>query len=43
MPTKKTKSFKEMFSLYRQKKLEDEFFRLQKYGAKKAKEMKLNR
>ncbi|MBI4684612.1 MAG: hypothetical protein HY755_05395 [Nitrospirae bacterium] len=42
MPTKKTKSFKEMFSLYRQEKLEDEFFKLQKYGVKKAREMKLS-
>lgn len=37
----KSQLFREMFNLYRQEKLEDEFFRLQKYGAKKAKEMKL--
>jgi len=37
----KSQLFRDMFNLYRQEKLEDEFFRLQKYGAKKAKEMKL--
>jgi hypothetical protein len=37
----KSQLFREMFNLYRQEKLEDEFFRLQKYGAKKSKEMKL--
>ncbi|MBM4141948.1 MAG: CopG family transcriptional regulator [Nitrospira sp.] len=37
----KSQLFREMFNLYRQEKLEDEFFRLQKYGTKKAKEMKL--
>jgi len=37
----KSQLFREMFNLYRQERLEDEFFRLQKYGAKKAKEMKL--
>jgi hypothetical protein len=37
----KSQLFREMFSLYRQEKLEDEFFRLQRYGAKKAKIMKL--
>jgi len=37
----KSQLFREMFNLYRQEKLEDEFFRLQRYGAKKAKEMKL--
>jgi len=37
----KSQLFREMFNLYRQEKLEDEFFRLQKYGAKKVKEMKL--
>lgn len=37
----KSQLFREMFSLYRQEKLEDEFFRLQRYGAKKAKMMKL--
>lgn len=37
----KSQLFREMFSFYRQEKLEGEFFRLQKYGAKKAKEMKL--
>ncbi len=33
--------FREMFNIYRQEKLEDEFYRLQKYGAKKARGMKL--
>jgi hypothetical protein len=37
----KSQLFREMFTIYRQEKLEDEFFRLQKYGAKRAKEMKL--
>ena len=37
----KSQLFREMFSLYRLKKLEDEFFSLQRYGAKKAREMKL--
>lgn len=37
----KSQLFRDMFNLYRQEKLEDEFFRLQKYGVKKAKEMKL--
>jgi len=37
----KSQLFRDMFNLYKQEKLEDEFFRLQKYGAKKAKEMKL--
>jgi len=37
----KSQLFREMFNLYKQEKLEDEFFRLQKYGTKKAKEMKL--
>jgi predicted DNA-binding protein len=37
----KSQLFREMFNLYKQEKLEDEFFRLQRYGAKKAKEMKL--
>lgn len=37
----KSQLFREMFNFYRQEKLEDEFFRLQKYGARKAKEMKL--
>jgi metal-responsive CopG/Arc/MetJ family transcriptional regulator len=37
----KSQLFRDMFNLYRQEKLEDEFFRLQKYGAKKTKEMKL--
>lgn len=30
----KSQLFREMFSLYRQESLEDEFFRLQRYGAK---------
>jgi hypothetical protein len=37
----KSQLFREMFNLYRQERLKDEFFRLQKYGAKKSKEMKL--
>jgi len=37
----KNKLFREMSNLYRQEKLEDEFSRLQKYGVKKAREMKL--
>ncbi|MBM4137022.1 MAG: CopG family transcriptional regulator [Nitrospira sp.] len=37
----KSQLFREMFNLYRQEKLEDEFYRLQKYGGKKAREMKL--
>ena len=37
----KSQLFREMFSIYRQEKLEGEFLRLQKYGTKKAKEMKL--
>ena len=36
----KSQLFREMFILYRQEKLEDEFLKLQKYGAKKAREMK---
>lgn len=34
--------FREMFSFYRQEKLENEFFSIQKYGAKKVREMKLS-
>jgi hypothetical protein len=37
----KSQLFREMFNLYRQEKLEEEFCRLQKYGIKKAREMKL--
>lgn len=37
----KSQLFREMFSLYREERLEDGFFRLQKYGVKKAREMKL--
>lgn len=37
----KSQLFRDMFNLYRQEKLEDEFYRLQKYGAKKARRMKL--
>jgi len=37
----KSQLFREMFIFYRQEKLENEFFRLQKYGVKKAREMKL--
>lgn len=37
----KSQLFREIFSLYRQEKMEDEFLRLQRYGIKKAKEMKL--
>ncbi|MDI6890667.1 MAG: hypothetical protein QMC83_06995 [Thermodesulfovibrionales bacterium] len=37
----KSQLFREMFNFYRQERLEDEFFRLQKYGAKKARGMKL--
>jgi len=37
----KSQLFREMFRLYRQDKLEEEFFTMQRYGFKKAKEMKL--
>jgi hypothetical protein len=37
----KSQLFREMFNIYRQEKLEDEFYRLQKYGVKKAQEMKI--
>ena len=33
--------FREVFSFYKEEKLRDEFFELQKYGAKKARELKL--
>jgi adenosine deaminase len=33
--------FREIFSFYKQQKLEDEFYKLQQYGVKKAKELKL--
>ena len=41
MPTRKSNLFRELVSFYRQKTLEDELFRIQKYGTKKAREMKL--
>ncbi|OHE56156.1 MAG: hypothetical protein A2Z47_06650 [Thermodesulfovibrio sp. RBG_19FT_COMBO_42_12] len=41
MPTRKSKSFRELISFYRRKTLEDEFFSIQKYGTKKGREMKL--
>ncbi len=37
----KSQLFREIFNLYRQEKMEDEFLRLQRYAMKKAKEMKL--
>jgi hypothetical protein len=37
----KSQLFRDMFNLYRQEKLEDEFFRLQRYGAKKARGLRL--
>ncbi|MBI5212972.1 MAG: CopG family transcriptional regulator [Nitrospirae bacterium] len=33
--------FREIFSFYKQQKLEGEFYKLQQYGAKKAKVLKL--
>ena len=33
--------FREMFSFYKQQKLEGEFYKLQQYGAKKTKGLKL--
>mgnify|MGYP001576267183 FL=1 len=33
--------FREVFSFYKEEKLRDEFFELQKYGSKKAGELKL--
>jgi hypothetical protein len=33
--------FREMFSFYKQQKLESDFYKLQQYGAKKTKELKL--
>lgn len=33
--------FREIFAFYKQQKLEEEFYQLQKYGAKKAKELKI--
>jgi hypothetical protein len=41
MRAKKVKSSGESVGFYRQKTLEDEFFSIQKYGTKKAREMKL--
>ncbi len=37
----KSQLFREMFVFYRQERLEEEFFRLQKYGSKKTRGMKL--
>lgn len=37
----KSQLFREMFRLYRQDKLDQEFFHLQRYGCKKAQEIKL--
>ncbi len=37
----KSQLFRDMFNFYRQEKLENEFFKLQRYGAKKAKALKL--
>ncbi len=37
----KSQLFREIFNLYRQEKMEDEFLKLQRYGMKKAKEMGL--
>jgi len=34
--------FMEMFSLYKQEKLKEEFYQLQRYGSKKAKEFKIS-
>ena len=33
--------FREMFTFYKQEKLKEEFYALQRYGAKRAKEMKI--
>ena len=33
--------FREVFTFYKEEKLRDEFFELQRYGAKKARELKL--
>lgn len=33
--------FREVFSFYKEEKLRDEFFELQKYGTEKARELKL--
>ena len=33
--------FRDIFSFYKQEKLKEEFYDLQKYGAKKAKELKI--
>ncbi len=37
----KSQLFREIFNLYRQEKMEDEFLKLQRYGMKKAKEIGL--
>jgi len=41
MRAKKVKSSGESVSFYGQKTLEDEFYRIQKYGTKRARDMKL--
>lgn len=33
--------FREVFSFYKEERLKDEFFEIQRYGAKKAKELRL--
>jgi hypothetical protein len=33
--------FREVFTFYKEEKLRDEFFELQRYGAKRARELKL--
>lgn len=37
----KSQLFREMFGLYRREKLEDEFYRLQRYGAGQARNLRL--
>lgn len=37
----KSQLFRKMFNYYRQEKLEEEFLKLQRYGARKAKTLKL--
>ena len=34
--------FRDMFLLYKHEKLKDEFYQLQRYGSRKAKELKIN-
>lgn len=38
----KSQLFRDMFSLYRREKLEEEFYGLQRYGARQARKLKLN-